>query len=368
LAQASVHTLVVSLLSKLPAAMGNLCTSEDKNKTCIEKVSRQGCGDGPEPQLSVTVVGARGLRGSDWLPGTGKPDCYCEVRRGGATLHTTGTISNTCQPVWFESCEVAELGAPLEFWIYDKDLVGSDFLGKAVLESEDYAEGFNGELKLADARVDEACLKVKVKVVGKDLPPGPPSQYALTVERPSKDVSFGLDLDMQSEGALYVLSVKAGPFADYNSTTTPEFQVKVSDVIVSVNGKTCSNALMLDQFKTETKVECTVRRTVMTAVIFDRGEASEPLGLEIPEKPQGEFMVIKGIIGGAAEKHNSAAEEQERLYPDDRIVSVGTFQGPALRLLEHLEKGSGPVMLSVLRVAAPADQGGLGRVLHWLFG
>jgi hypothetical protein len=42
----------------------------------------------PQPKLIFTVVAPRGTRNSSWLPGPGKPDCYCVIESGGKDLFT----------------------------------------------------------------------------------------------------------------------------------------------------------------------------------------------------------------------------------------------------------------------------------------
>lgn len=319
--------------------------------------------------MSVCIVGASGLRGSDWLPSTGKPDCYCELKSGDAT-YTTPIISNTCEPVWSENFEIAmpSDGTPLEFSVYVKDTVSSDFLGRAVLESKDYAEGFNGSLALADAGADQAAiLKVQVQVPGQGLPPGAPSEFTTSIEKFEQSASFGLDLDTLSNDMLFVLDIQPGPVMDYNATAKPEYQFKIGDAIVGVNGKAGSIRALLSEFRNEMKVECRVHRTVAVTVIFNRGEASEPLGLEFPEKVLGDILVVKGIAGGAAAKHNDFAEEHEKLHAGDRIVSVGKMTAvQATELQDQLQSSSGPVRLRIARVAAPPAEGG--RLAHWLYG
>jgi len=371
--------------------MGNICKGEEKPAEVIEVTTAKENQDQketaqePEPQpqeaepkLLITIVGAQGLRNSDWMPGTGgKPDCFCELKSGGELLHTTAVLTDVLEPVWREECVVAEIadGAALEFGVYDKDFVGSDFLGKAVLEAKDYAaEGFNGELKLADPKAPQAYIRVKVKVAGKELPPGPPPEFTVTAEKPTKDGSYGLALDYQDGKTLHVYGVKEGVFSAYNASVKPSMQVKVDDYIVSVNGEADVSANMLQQFRDQQKVECVVRRSIKTTILFARGDAGSPLGLEFPEKPQDSYLVVKAIAAeGAAAASNANAKEQDKLLAGDRIAAVGGKKGNSAEMKALLEKASGKVQLNIVRqaIVPKSDEGGgdgLQGLVHWLFG
>jgi len=317
----------------------------------------------------ITVVGARGLRDSDWLPGTGKPDCYCEVMAGGRRLHTTATVESTCEPVFDEAFWVADLeeDSPLEFRVYDKDLAGRDFLGKALLPAKDYAaEGFNGELKLLDTKADQAYIRVKAKVAGRDLPPGPSAEVTITIQRSSKETPMGFRLDTRDSSLLQVTGItEEGPVGAYNAGAKLQEQVKVHDFIASVNGATGTKA-MLEEINRNLKVECLIKRCVFPTVIFDRGEASAPVGLQFVEHGNADFLVIKGMD---ASRQSATAKDHERLRLGDRIVSVGSTKGKASVLERRLKEHTGKVQLVVMRPASgPGAEGGAARLVHWLFG
>jgi len=346
--------------------MGNVCCNAKENAGAVPVETTDATSS--EPALVVTVVGARGLRNSDWLPGSGKPDCYCGVASAGKDLYTTRVIEDVLEPVWAEEFEVAEFadGAPLEFFVYDKDYVSTDFLGKAVLEAKDYAAvGFNGELKLADAGVDEAYIKVKVKVAGEELPQGPMAEFTATMERASKEDSFGIRFDVRDGINCQVLEMLSGAAVSaYNKSAPPGERVEVHDFISGVNGVSGSSQKIAEEFKASLKVECAVKRHVYMRVVYDRGEASEPTGLQFSTYPTADFLIITGADG----KHNERAGEHEKLCPGDRIVSIGGVQCKPAELQAKLEEQSGKVQLVVMRPAAAHSEGGMERAVHWLFG
>jgi len=351
--------------------MGNVCASNTADGTS-EPVDSQPSVQSEKPKeeaqedVVVTIVGARGVRDSDWLPGAGKPDCYVEVKSKGKLLFTTKVIPNSCEPVWMEEKELEEEleeGAALEFFVYDKDLIGSDFLGKAALEPSEFSSGgFNKELELKEAKKQGAYLKVKVKVPGKDLPEGLAPEYTVTVEKANDKDSFGLRLDKQDPKRLFVMGLMSGPFDRYNKEKGPEEQVKVNDFLVAVNSATDS-ASMLQEFGSTKKATCKFKRGVPVSVVFDRGDGSEPLGLKFPVKPGAMTTVlIQSVEGGAAAKHNENAKAHEKFEPGDRLLAVGSAEGKAEQIMKAIEKAKGQVQLIILKPAQSDSWS------HWLFG
>jgi len=126
----------------------------------------------PDMHLLITIIGARGLRDADWIPGMGtsEPYCVCEIP---GKLHTriqTQVISNTTEPQWQFNAEIPDYtaGDELVFAVFDQDTgKEDDFLGQALLPSVQLlAGGFQGELELNDAgKGIKAVLEVNVMVV-----------------------------------------------------------------------------------------------------------------------------------------------------------------------------------------------------------
>eukprot|EP00930_Biecheleria_cincta_P099329 TRINITY_DN90966_c0_g1_i1.p1 TRINITY_DN90966_c0_g1~~TRINITY_DN90966_c0_g1_i1.p1 ORF type:complete len:705 (+),score=143.90 TRINITY_DN90966_c0_g1_i1:91-2205(+) len=130
--------------------------------------------------LNVTIVSARGLRDADWAPGGGSSDPFCvcehhaELGKEKAKFQTR-TIDNQNNPVWRheEILKNFHYGDKLKFHVYDKDIVGAESLGWAELGTDKIVrEGkniFMGELKLKDAGIKNAYVKLKVEVLKRHL-------------------------------------------------------------------------------------------------------------------------------------------------------------------------------------------------------
>lgn len=312
-----------------------------------------------KPELTIMIVGARGLRNSDWVPGLGKPDCYCVVKSANRTLFTTRATDNTLEPVWNESAKVNGYSEcePLQFSIHDSDVVGSECVGKTALESERFANGFNGELQLVEAGKGlTAFLRLKIEVAGLGAPPGPQPQFELSVEKGAHRV-WGLDFDIDEE-ALRVSKVNPGPFTGYNDTVKPELQLISSDYIESVNGVTGPGSTMLDQFRTKTKLRLVVRREVLLTAILERRDAQAPLGVLFFSGSRS--LLITEIIDGVfKEFNNDTQDDNMKIQVGDRIIAVGGFQGSGASIQNKLQKIRGKFQLVLSRRATSS---------HWSFG
>eukprot|EP00419_Tripos_fusus_P029087 CAMPEP_0172700706 /NCGR_PEP_ID=MMETSP1074-20121228/31099_1 /TAXON_ID=2916 /ORGANISM="Ceratium fusus, Strain PA161109" /LENGTH=1116 /DNA_ID=CAMNT_0013522133 /DNA_START=152 /DNA_END=3500 /DNA_ORIENTATION=+ len=123
--------------------------------------------------LRLTIVGAKGLRNADWLPGTGKSDpyCVCEVEgRPEIPKVQTGVINDDLDPIWDFDAEIHGFnpGDSLAFHVYDKDWgKKDDFLGTLTLRSEVfYPDGYEGECILQDAGAGiDARLMLRIPAV-----------------------------------------------------------------------------------------------------------------------------------------------------------------------------------------------------------
>jgi len=130
--------------------------------------------------LKVTLIKADNLRKADFM-GLSDPYVKVELRgQNGVTkgkIKETGYKKQTLEPVWEEMVELKnyELGDELYFEVWDKDFgaiaagksamgIADDSLGKARLEANDVALGFEDWLMLSEAGDTEGRARLKVKV------------------------------------------------------------------------------------------------------------------------------------------------------------------------------------------------------------
>jgi len=270
------------------------------------------------------------------------------------------------EPCWNESTELTEYkhGEPLEFSVWDKDQVGSDFLGKCVLQSSQFTEGFNGEVQLEGAGKDiRAFLKIQICPTGKVLPPGPPSEFEVKIDKKGA-TKLGLTIDTQDGKLLYVTGIEAGPFIDYNRTASPAHQVMPTDFIVSANGTTGSASALLEKLKQDNVLNLVLSRAVVVPVVIEKTGA---LGVEFPPAPSGTALVITKIVEGAFKQYNdNTKDENMKVLVGDRIVAVQGKEGRALDIMNNLNQSKGKFQLKLHRPAkrVESDQTTLS---HWRF-
>lgn len=268
----------------------------------------------PIGSFTIRVVGVRGIKDSDWLQGSGKPDFVVVITHEGNPIGSTDVIANSPQPVEPEDFDVTiyNEGDELQFLVYDRDETGSECLGSIAMKPEQFAaDGFNDEVLLEDTGVDiEGYLSFKIRPQGKQYPAGPPSTFTVEVEK-GQNTEYGLVIENLHDTHMIVCEIEAGAFADYNKSVKPSQQLKKSDFIVSVNDR-IRIADCVEQFQ-ESKVTCVVKRGVEFSYILQREDLHKPLGLWFPVevKLQGNGFPITdvSVIEGAAHEESSCAGE-----------------------------------------------------------
>jgi len=345
------------------------CGEEQKNTLPAEVVKDEAVKEEPPPppepevkgpKFVFMIVGARGIRNTDWLPGLGKPDCYCEVKSGGQLIHTTRIINDTMVPRWAEEFNVDDLNdnENLEFKVYDKDVVGSDYLGKVVLQPDAFAEkGCCQDFEMLEAGKNiKAYLGLKMKTRGQEeYPAGPPSSFEVEVEKGEEAKEYGLEIDSQDMKNLQIAQVDQGCFKAYNEKADSSVQVVISDFIVSVNGVEGS-ADMVKQFANP-KVKVKLVRALNTAVLLENNDKKKKHGLKFPTKMKNDVLVVLEIGDGYIKEYNDTCAREQRasemVLPYDRIVSVKDEVGRALSLKSALEKASGKFQIGIQRPCPP---------------
>jgi len=307
--------------------------------------------------LTLQILGVRGIRDSDWFPGTGAPDCVVNIMCAGKLIGTTDVIADSLQPMEIEEAYVTEYieGDSLEFKVYAKDGPGSDCLGRIALKPEQFLpNGFNEEVLLEDTRAKiEAYLSLKIKPRGKKYPTSPRSIFTVEVEK-GEHTTYGLAIEHSDAKHIIVYGIKPGAFVDYNNSVEPCWQLKKSDFILSVNGES-NMAHCLREFQTP-KVTVLVARGIELTFILERENLRKPLELAFPAKlwKQGYGLPITrvGITNGVAKEDSRCAGEWDKLQAHDRIVSVNGETGPSFDLRAKIENMTGKFQVRILRACS----------------
>eukprot|EP00419_Tripos_fusus_P008759 CAMPEP_0172662694 /NCGR_PEP_ID=MMETSP1074-20121228/5501_1 /TAXON_ID=2916 /ORGANISM="Ceratium fusus, Strain PA161109" /LENGTH=349 /DNA_ID=CAMNT_0013478625 /DNA_START=149 /DNA_END=1198 /DNA_ORIENTATION=+ len=330
-----------------------VCCSNDTDKK-PEKTPMD-----PEEFYHVMVIGARGLRNTDWMPGLGKPDCYCEVRAIGEgaseePLHVTKTINNTLEPMWREeaSLRLYKKKQALQFTVWDKDLLGPAFLGKVELKAGYFNKyGFNGELPLEESgKGIIAYLRFKISAPNMPYPKPPSPTFDVGIERNSKYDSWGIELDVQDDRHLYIADIAQGPFQKYNDEQdNDDLKVVVTDFITAVNGKETS---ILQALKDLEKGTVTIRRGLDLTMIVEKKEASLAAAFACRDVSEGGLVITSLGDRGAFKAYNDETDDPTmKIQIKDRIVSIDGKKGTSIELLRMLENAEGTFQIRIIRCA-----------------
>jgi len=336
----------------------NCCSSETTGT--IEKIPVD-----TEDCYTVLIVGARGIRNTDWMPGAGKPDCYCEVRATGngassQPLFVTKVIDDSLEPMWREEAALPAYKKKqgLQFKVFDKDLASSDYLGKVELEAGYFnKDGFNGEMPLEEAGTNiKAYLRFKIKPPSKQYPPPPKCEFDAEVERSSKDAEWGLTLAKEDEKHLFIAQVTEGGFQRYNSAQeNDDLKVVPTDFITAVDGEKTN---LLDKLKQATKVTVTITRGLGLAMILEKNEASLTAEFARQDVSEGGLVIKKLGESGLFKEYNDKTTDPDiQVKEGDRIVSINGIYGNSLELERMLQNIEGKFQVGVVRCATDAASG-----------
>jgi len=268
-----------------------------------------------KPKMTITIIGARGIRNSDWLPGTGgKPDCYCVAKLAGKIVHKTEIITDSLAPQWVDEFDVFEYndGDEIEFNVWDSDLIGQDYLGKVVLKPEQFMEnGLNGDYLMEEAGENiTAYLGLKIKLPSKVYPSEQVGGLEVTLEKGEAN-EYGITLDDQDKVNLHVCEIYEGIVQKYNDSVKDNMKVMQTDFITSVNGVEGNAEEMLKQFK-EAKVTIKLRRAMNLAAILEKEDQTSKLGIIVPKPVRLNALVILTIEDGILRAYN---EKCSRSFP-----------------------------------------------------
>jgi len=287
-------------------------------------------------QLSVAVVGVRGIRSAEWQSTEDKPDCFCIVKsmKEDQELCRTQALKGAYEPAWKQEFEIAELETrdSLHFCVMEDDKV----MGIANLEPSIFASaGFNGELKLEQTDEGiEAYLKVKARVKGREYPEGAPAEFSITVTRLA-DKPLGLDIDSQDGVACLVNGIRPGPFQVYNENSKAEEHLRLGDFIVRANNVDGNSAKLLKEMTSATTLTVLIRRSEEFRVVIERSDTRKPLGLQFSRKLMGRSLLVTKVPKGPIQAWNKANAERE-VRQGDRVVAVCGKQGTAAELQKQL--------------------------------
>lgn len=328
--------------------------------------------DGRVSEAFVTLVGARGVQSSSWLPGESTCEMYCTMLLGGEEVFRSETLANMMEPLWRQETKITGWTADrhLEVLVYN----GKDCIGNTTLDLPTCQQGLNREVSLESSEGSTvAYLRLKVCFnSNRNYPKGPRSEFTATVQRDSTNMKWGMRLDPQDATKLLVENVEeSGPVGIWNGTALPDHHVRKSDMIVATGPMSGDAAVMLQEFTSRTQLAMTVRRSVEIVVFLKRTRADMPWGLDFPPNPKGASLVIANLLPGHSliNEYNSRQQDASlQVQTGDRILAVNGVVGTAKLIRSKLLSSVGTIRLAIQRCTPSPASGELACGLaYWRF-
>jgi len=315
-------------------------------------------------ELTVEIIGGRGLRSPTWFPAPGDAGCFAEVMVCNRLdeAHRTRPEVQQLEPVWREelTCSYIKKGDALEFSVWNQDNTTCGLQGKTILESDRfYPQGFAGELELdaPDGRPSSGRLQVRIKVGGDQAsyPPEAPLVFPFTIEHSPK-TPLGVEFDTQDKNIAWVLAVKAGSCVhSYNKDVKPAFRLCPGDFVMRAHGVVAaSSAKMVSTLVQDSTLELMIVRPLEFSIAVE--VQRQPLGLEFA-KASGVALLVQRVTAGAVEDLNKLSAAQ-RVEAGDRIVAVNGHRGKAVELLKRI-KASPRFQLTIVSPAVRLVERGI---------
>ena len=124
-------------------------------------------------KVEVTVHSASGLRNADWSFGkSGGSDAFCVVEVPGTKQQfRTNVVEDSSNPVWnvTKKLQLTTTAQPLLLSIFDRDVAGTDLLGKVMISRDKFhPNGYTGKLKLDESGTSDAYVVVSINWRGQN--------------------------------------------------------------------------------------------------------------------------------------------------------------------------------------------------------
>lgn len=170
-------------------------------------------------------------------------------------------------------------------------------------------------------------------------------EFVVTVDKPTGGIT-GLELDPLDKKTMQVCNVRAGVIRSYNTTASPELQVKAGDVIVAVNGCRGDSREMIKRFQEDITIELCLMRP-------------KPWRVSIKQKPGELLTSLKCAASGISlllvEVPSllvdwNSGNPGKALREDDRIVSVNGIERDVRKMLEQVDRMTDLEMLLIRSV------------------
>jgi len=342
--------------------MLGICCKDLQSEKSEGNVQAHGLGDPIEPQLTIQIVGARGLPEPKMSPGVSSLYC-CAVRLQGDSddFFQTRIVRDVLDPEWLEEVEIDEtdLRQGLVFSILGADAQGGIIhLGNASLSARELSdEGFSGDLPLQTSADAIAYLTVRIKSSGSDYPQDSNQDFLIDVP-PRRVKQLGCVFDSHDGKSLCIMALKRGAVHDYNQNAKVMDRIGQLDHVIRVNQVEDNSVAMLKEIQKASKLQLLVRRPrIFRAVIIAPNEKT--LGMRFADgTSRGPWLTVSEVITGPPQHMRpaqawNASHPTQTIRAGDRIIAVDGKQGRARDLatmMRRAAKSSGSFNVTVVKL------------------
>mmetsp|Transcript_76652 Transcript_76652/g.151647 ORF Transcript_76652/g.151647 Transcript_76652/m.151647 type:complete len:360 (+) Transcript_76652:31-1110(+) len=325
--------------------LGFCCTGVQTERGNLNELTPQALA----PQLTIQIVGVRGLPQPKMKPGVSSLYC-CAVRTHGDSedFFQTRIIRDSLDPEWVEEVEMGEteFRQGLEFSILGADARGGIIhVGRASLPTTLISEeGWSGDLPLHTSTDAIAYLTVRIKSSGHDYPEDANQAFLMDVP-PRQARQLGCSFDSHNGKSLCIMALKQGAVQDYNQNVKPLMKIGYLDHVVGVNQVEHDSVAMLKEIQTAPKLQLLVQRPrIFRATIAAPNQ--DTLGMRFAdESSRGPWLIVREVIAGPPQHMRpvqlwNANHPTQSIRAGDRIVAVDGKQGRARELVKRMRRAA----------------------------
>lgn len=164
---------------------------------------------------------------------------------------------------------------------------------------------------------------------------GKPTDFKVSLQKATKDVPVGLELDTVGGSIAMVTRILEGMVNDHNKTASSDQAINVGHFIMEVNGIAGDTKQMGLQAVQSASLDLLVRRPAMFTVQLNKANAQGSLGIEFEYLSVGKSLLIREINRGLIEDWNQIPGNV-LVVCGDRIVGVNSFQGESDKMLQMI--------------------------------
>lgn len=144
-------------------------------------------------------------------------------------------------------------------------------------------------------------------------------EFCIELDKGANMRAAGLCVSIVDSVGVLIHDVKDGLAQDWNNSH-PEQRIQKDDIVIEVNGVKAKPAVFVWLLKSENVLTMTLRRAKTFAVVIDREEGPQHLGLSFTHLVGDATLLVESVGPGLIQQWNEANEDSVK--KGDRIIKV----------------------------------------------